>query len=104
MSVAELREQFKEGKSIAEVAQEKGVDPQSIADTYLAQYKEKLDQAVADEDLTQKQADQMLSNMAEAVAERLEGACGGCWIGGFRARVIPGRGGLMRGLAGWGEL
>lgn len=100
MSLTELVDEFKEGKSIAEVATEKGVDRQSIADTYLAQYAEKLDGAVEDERITQKQADQLLASMEEAVAEQLDAACGGCWAGGFMGRGGRGRGGWFGGFPG----
>jgi hypothetical protein len=102
MSPTELMEEFKAGKSIADVAGEKGVDPQDIADTYLAQYAEKLDEAVKDERITQKQADQMLANMEEAVVEQLDAACGGCWMGGFGGHRGRGRGGWFGGFPGWG--
>jgi hypothetical protein len=105
MSLDDLIEEFKQGKSISDVAKEKGVDPQTIADEYLAKYKEKLDEAVKDERITQKQADLMLNQMKEAVAEQLDAACGGCWAGGFMGRGGRGRfGGFPgRGFPGWGE-
>nr|MBC7245485.1 hypothetical protein [Chloroflexota bacterium] len=105
MSLDDLIEEFKQGKSISDVAKEKGIDPQTIADEYLAKYKGKLDEAVKDERITQKQADLMLSQMKEAVAEQLDAACGGCWVGGFMERGGRGRfGGFPgRGFPGWGE-
>jgi hypothetical protein len=84
MELSDLMAEFQDGKSIADVAAEKGVDTQEIAEAYLAQYEEKLADAVADEDITQKQADLMLENMGEQVANQLEAACGGCFPGGFR--------------------
>ncbi len=93
MELSDLMSEFQDGKSIADVAAEKGVDTQEIADAYLAQYEEKLADAVADEDITQKQADLMLENMAEQVADQLEAACGGCFSGGFRGH--GGRGGFF---------
>jgi hypothetical protein len=100
MSQSDLIDALQEGKSIAEVAAEKGVDPQTIADAYLAQVQEKLAEAVTDGDITQKQADAMLENMAERVAEQLEAACGGCLVGGFMGHRGP-RGGFD-GSMGWG--
>ena len=99
MSVSDLTDELQDGKSIADVAAEKGVETQTIADAYLAQYKEKLADAVADGDITQKQADAMLENRAEQVAEQLEAACGGCMPGGFMG---PGdRGHRSGGFMGW---
>jgi len=100
MSLSDLTAEFQEGKSIAEVAEEKSVDPQAIVDACLAQYKEKLTEAVEDERITQKQADLMVANMEEAIAEQLDAACGGCWAGGFRGRGGRGRGGCFGGFRG----
>ena len=91
MSQSDLIDALQEGKSIADVAAEKGVDPQTIADAYLAQVEEKLADAVTNGDITQKQADAMLENMAEHVANQLEAACGGCLPGGFMGHGGRGR-------------
>jgi hypothetical protein len=88
MSLDELIDELQAGKSIAEVAAEKGVDPQTIADAYLAQADEQLADAVANGDITQKQADAMLENVAEHVADQLE-AAGGCGPGGLRMHRAP---------------
>jgi len=99
MSESDLIDQLQEGKSVADVAAEKGVDPQTIAEAYLAQVQEKLAEAVTDGDITQKQADAMLENMAEHVASQLEAACGGCLPGGFMG---PGGRGRDSGFMGRG--
>jgi hypothetical protein len=93
MEVSDLVAELQDGKSIADVAAEKGVATQEIADAYLAQYQEKLADAVANEDITQKQADLMLENLAEQVASQIEAACGGCFPGGSRGH--GGRGGFF---------
>jgi ribosomal protein L15 len=97
MSESDLIDQLQEGKSIADVAAEKGVDPQTIADAYLAQVQEKLAKAVTNGDITQKQADAMLENLTQRVAEQLEAAGGGCPPGGFGGHGGrgPDSGGLM---------
>ncbi len=100
MSLSDLTAELQEGKSIAEVAEEKGVDPQTIADAYLAQYAETLSEAVEDERITQKQADLMLKSMTETVGAQLEAACGGCGPAGFMGR--GGRAGGFGGFPGWG--
>jgi len=85
MTVDELLAELKDGKSIADVAQEEGVDPQAIADAFLAQRAEALAQAVENGRITQEQADQMLEHMTEEVQEHLEesfpfgGGRTGCW-------------------------
>jgi hypothetical protein len=93
MELSNLMAEFQDGKSIADLAAEKGVDTQEIADAYLVQFEEQLADAVANEDITQKQADLMLENMAEQVTSQIEAACGGCLPGGFRGH--GGRGGFF---------
>jgi polyhydroxyalkanoate synthesis regulator phasin len=65
MTADELLAELRDGKSIADVANERGVDPQTIADSILANMKDKLAQAVADGKITQEQADHILSRMEE---------------------------------------
>jgi hypothetical protein len=104
MEWSDLLAELQDGKSIAEVAEEQGVDPQVIANAHLAKIAETLADAVENERITQKQADSMLENMAEKVADQLEAACGGCFPGGFMGRGrgfrgFPGG----KGFPGWGE-
>jgi len=53
----ELRADFKAGQSVAEVATAKGVDPQTVVDTWVKGADARIDQAVTDGKLTQEQAD-----------------------------------------------
>jgi polyhydroxyalkanoate synthesis regulator phasin len=69
MTADELLTELQGGKSIADVANERGVDPQTIADSILASMKDNLAQAVADGKITQEQADQMLSRMEERAVD-----------------------------------
>jgi hypothetical protein len=48
MTVQDLVSELRGGKTIADVAAEKGVDPQAIADAFVAQHTERLNEAVAD--------------------------------------------------------
>ena len=100
----DLMAELQDGKSIAEVAGGLGVDPQAIADAYLAQVAESLADAVENERITQKQADSMLENITETIDDQLQAACGGFWPGGFKGRGgrgfgFPGG----KGFPGWGE-
>ena len=95
MELSDLMAELQDGKSIAEVAGGLGVDPQTIADAYLAQVAETLADAVENERITQKQADSMLESITETIDDQLEAACGGCFPGGFM-----GRGGRFRGFPG----
>jgi len=83
LSEEDLLTELQDGKSIADVAAEQGVDPQAIADAYVAQVSESLAQAEADEKITQEQADAMLSNIEEHAADMLENAGCGLMPGGF---------------------
>jgi hypothetical protein len=98
MKLTELLTELQDGKSIADVAQDKGVDTQEIVDAYLAQIKENVDAAVAEGRMTQKQADYCLEQAEEQVTSQLENT----WSGGFRGSGGR-RGGEMRfpGLGGF---
>ena len=100
MSLSDLMAELQAGKSIAEVAADHNVDAKTIVEAYLAQLEETLTDAVENERITQKQADSILENMADAVASQIEATRGECWPGGFMGH--GGRGGF-RGFPGWGE-
>jgi len=83
MTVDELTTQLQDGKTVADLAQEKGVDLQTIVDAFMAARQEALSQAVADGKITQEQADQMLENMGDMIEDHLNGELpmygpGGC--------------------------
>ncbi len=71
MTQDELMTSLRDGKTIAGLAEEKGIDTQVISDAYLAQWKEKLDAQVADGTITQDQADATLKAKTEALTDRL---------------------------------
>jgi len=71
MTEADLRTALSEGKSIADVAKEKNVDVQTIVDKVVESYKAKLDQAVTNQDITQKQADAVLARVKEQVTAQI---------------------------------
>lgn len=83
MSESDLKAALQEGKSIADVAAEQGVDVQSIADAYLAQLAEKLNEAVQEGRLAQKQADWMLEQAEGQVADQLSQTWEDCGPHGF---------------------
>lgn len=68
---ADLIAELQAGKSLAELAEERGVEPQAIVDAFLADHEERLQELVDAGRLTQEQADLMLDHMAEEIAERL---------------------------------
>jgi len=73
MTVDELKTQLKDGKTVADLAKEKGVDLQTIVDAFMAARQETLNQAVTDGKMTQEQADKMLENMREMIEDHLNG-------------------------------
>ena len=72
MELTDLNTELQNGKTIAELAKEKGVDTQTIIDAYLAQVKEKLDAKVASGDITQEQADAQLEQAKTSATERVD--------------------------------
>jgi len=85
MTVQDLVVELQDSKTIADVAADKDVDPQVIVDAFVAQHTERLNEAVADGRITQKQADLMTEQMTEEVQEHLTepfpfegGGPGGC--------------------------
>jgi hypothetical protein len=95
MSLADLLTELQSGKSIAQVAADKGVDAQTIADAYLVQLKENLDESVAEGKITQKQADFALEQAGERVTDQLNKT----WEEGSRGFPGGGRPGRMKGLS-----
>ena len=71
MELTDLLTELQNGKTIAALAEEKGVDTQTIVDAYLAQVKEKLDEKVANSDITLAQADSQLEQAKTRATEKL---------------------------------
>ncbi len=63
----ELQTERQSGKTLAQIAQEKGVDTQTLVDAMLSQAKTDLAQRVADGKITQAQADEILQRLTERV-------------------------------------
>ena len=63
----ELREALQSGKSLAEIAAEKGKSVDGLKDALLAEAQTRLDEAVADEKLTREQADRILERLREGI-------------------------------------
>ena len=67
MSVEDLKAQLKDGKSLAEVAEAQGMNVDDFKAALSDAVKAKLDQAVADEKLTQEQADRLFQGFEENI-------------------------------------
>lgn len=66
---SELLAQLEDGKSIAQVAQSKDVDPQKVIDAVVAAVKADLAERVQAGDITQAQADAKAENLAARITE-----------------------------------
>lgn len=93
LSADELKSSLTGGKSLADVAKEKGVDAQKVIDAVTTTLKNEISQAIKDGKLTQEEADKRLANAA-ASAEKIvngerfgpnghRGGHGGRGFGGF---------------------
>lgn len=77
MTRDDLIAEIKDGKTLGEIADARGVDRDKVQDALIAAHKEKLDEAVKNEDLTQKQADRMLEGFKSVNV--LDKPLGRCW-------------------------
>jgi hypothetical protein len=64
LSAAQVKEQLRADKSLADLAKEKGVDVQKLIDAQKASITSSINQAVKDGKLTQAQADKQLADVA----------------------------------------
>jgi lambda repressor-like predicted transcriptional regulator len=88
-----------QGKTLADLAKEKGVDTQTLVDALVASQKAMLDQSVTDNRLTQAQADKWLEWYKQAAALQLTEPYGpGFGFGGMRGG--PGGPGGLGGMHG----
>jgi polyhydroxyalkanoate synthesis regulator phasin len=67
VTVEDLRTALRDGKTIAEVAEEKGVDKQKVIDALVAEAETKIAEAVTDGKITQEQADERLEKLTERI-------------------------------------
>ncbi|MBN1317343.1 MAG: hypothetical protein JXA42_17810 [Anaerolineales bacterium] len=72
MTVQEVVDELQTGISIADLVAEHDGDLDAIVEAYLAQYQERLDQAVEDGRIDQEQADTMMEEMATKVDEMVQ--------------------------------
>jgi len=86
------------GKTLADIAKEKGITDQQLIDAMLAGQKETIDQAVEDGQLTQAQADWMLERMQAMAPFTLDNPF---MPGGFGGGPMM-RGGVRGGFNRWG--
>ena len=70
----ELGDLLRDGQSLADVATAQGVDVQTVIDTLVSSVKERLDEAVTNERLTQEEADAKLAEITERITEMVNTA------------------------------
>ena len=82
MNTADLTEALKDGRKLADIAEEKGIDPAQINAAVLAAHQTFLDDLVTAGTLSKDQADQMLERMSGVdfvtMFDRSAGASGNC--------------------------
>ncbi len=72
MTVQELRTAAQEGRTLADLADEKGVAQGDLVDTMVAAAKERMAEAVADGRLTQAQADERSADLEDRITQSLD--------------------------------
>ena len=81
------------GKTLAEIAKEKGVTDQQLIDAMLSSRQEVINQAVKDGRITQAQAEWMLSNMKTMAPQMINNSFGPGGMRGMRGGGYGPRGG-----------
>jgi uncharacterized protein (DUF433 family) len=70
---SELLIELRDGATIADVAEDHGVEPQAVIDAIVAEQRDRLDQAVQDGSLTQAEADERAAELEEHATELVDG-------------------------------
>lgn len=72
LSTDELMTALRDGQTLAEIAEAKGVDQQVVIDALVAARSTHLDERVAAGEITQEQADSRLAEATERITDRIE--------------------------------
>jgi ribosomal protein S20 len=67
LSEEDLREQLRDGKTLAQVAEDRDVDKQKVIDAMVAEATARIDQKVQDGDLTAEEANERKANLEERI-------------------------------------
>jgi hypothetical protein len=73
IEVDALREALQSDQTIAQVAEANGVEPQAVVDALVADVSARIDQKVADGDLTQGEADEKKAELPERITALVNG-------------------------------
>lgn len=96
MTAEELQAERLAGKSLAQIAESKGVTVEEMVEVMVAARKAELAQRVADGDLTQERADFMLERMETQVQSMIERTNAGAPAGTMMGRGMRGGRGFNR--------
>lgn len=118
MTTADLASQLQQGKTLAQLAKDKGVGEENLIEALLAPHKDRMQYMIQNGYMTQEFADAMLTQMTEVIRTSINApysgapgyGCGGFGPGagpgvtpgaapGTSGSTIPGRG--MMGRRGW---
>jgi hypothetical protein len=91
ISEADLRDQLRSGKTIADVAKAKGVDVQKVIDALVADISHRIDQAVTDNHITADRAASIKQGLTDRITKLVNEG------GRFKGRPFGGRGGGVGG-------
>jgi ribosomal protein S20 len=69
LSVEDLRSRLREGKTLAQVAQDQNVDVQNVIDAMVAEATARIDQKVQEGELSAEEANERKSNLQERITE-----------------------------------
>jgi ribosomal protein S20 len=72
LSVDDLRSKLREGKTLAQVAQDQNVDKQKVIDAMVAEATARIDQKVQEGELTAEQANERKSNLNERITRLVD--------------------------------
>ena len=96
MTPREILQEIRQGQSLAEIGQAKGVSPEELKSVILSAADSKLDQVVADGKITQEQADKIMTRLTDNIDKLLD------WKSEGSGRGLLGRGMRMDWGAGPG--
>ena len=73
IEVEELREALQDGSTLGEIAEANGSSAEALIDHLVSQASERLDEKVAEGEITQAEADEKLAEITEKVTDRVNG-------------------------------
>jgi uncharacterized protein YidB (DUF937 family) len=72
LDAAELREQLRDGATLAEIAEAEGVDPQAVVDALVGELEERVATAVENGRIDQAEADEKLAEAEARISDMVD--------------------------------